>query len=63
LADYYGSDVKSKALKLMENNLIDFVGSDVHNMQQLKSLKEATISKKTGKMLHSLVNGTIEQFY
>ena len=63
LADYYGSDVKSKALKLMENNLIDFVGSDVHNMQQLKSLKEATITKKTGKMLHTLVNDTIEQFY
>ncbi|MER3373022.1 MAG: CpsB/CapC family capsule biosynthesis tyrosine phosphatase [Allomuricauda sp.] len=63
LANYYGSDVKSKALKLMENNLIDFVGSDVHNMQQLKSLKEATITKKMGKMLDTIVNDTIEQFY
>ncbi|MBO0323551.1 histidinol phosphatase [Muricauda sp. CAU 1633] len=63
LAEYYGSDVKAKAVKLMENDLIDFVGSDVHNMQQLKSLKEATITKKTSKMLYSIVNNTIEQFY
>ncbi|MGD1945196.1 MAG: tyrosine-protein phosphatase [Croceivirga sp.] len=63
LANYYGSDIKSKAIKLMEKNLVDFVGSDIHNISQLNTIKEATISKSTGKILYSLVNNTIERFY
>lgn len=63
LANYYGSDVKLKALKLLENDIIDFVGSDVHNTQQLNFLKNATITKKTGKILNLIVNRTIKQFY
>ncbi len=63
IADYYGNDVKSKALKLLENGLVDFVGSDVHNVQQLTFLKEATVTKKIHKSLHEIVNRTIEQFY
>ncbi len=63
LANYYGKDVKLKAIKLMENDLIDFVGSDVHNIQQLNFLKEATVTKKTAKRLDIIINRTIEQFY
>ncbi len=63
LANYYGNDVKSKALKLMENELVDFVGSDIHNIQQLDFLKEAYISKRTHKMLDKIINNTIERFY
>ena len=63
IANFYGKDVKMKALKLLENDLIDFAGSDVHNMRQLNFLKEAQIDKKTSKMLYPIVNHTIEQFF
>ncbi len=63
LSDYYGSKVYKKAQNLLENNLIDFVATDVHNMHQLNSLSEITISKKTLQLITPLINNTIETFY
>lgn len=63
LTDYYGNDVHVKAIKLLENNLIDFVGSDVHNLLQLNCLKEAILTKKVSKLLYPIINRTIEEFY
>ena len=49
LSEFYGKEVQKVALRLLEEDKIDFIGSDVHNMNQLNSLKELTISKKTMK--------------
>lgn len=46
LSNYYGKDVQRKALALLDNNLIDFVGSDIHNQNHLKNLKNIQISSK-----------------
>ena len=37
----YGIDAQKKANFLMENGLIDLLGSDIHNISQAQSLKEA----------------------
>lgn len=62
-AESYGTEVQKTTQKLLENNLIDFVGSDVHNMHQLKMLKEVKISNKTLKLVLLLIENTIQTFY
>jgi protein-tyrosine phosphatase len=46
LSGYYGKDVHKKALALLENNQIDFLGSDIHNENHLKHLKNIQVSTK-----------------
>jgi len=57
LGGYYGTDVKKAALQLLENNLYDFLGSDVHNMTHIEALKTIKLksSYKT-KLLYLIHN-------
>lgn len=58
LANYYPEPVKKFAEKLIEKGMIDFIGSDMHNMRYMeameKSLKEKALSKliASGKLLN-----------
>ncbi|MBT8183805.1 MAG: histidinol phosphatase [Eudoraea sp.] len=63
LGDFYGSEVTKMTTKLIEEGLIDYVGSDVHNLHQLNSLKELTISKKVLDQVIPIIHNTIETFY
>ena len=37
---YYGKNVTKLANKLIDNNLIDFVGSDIHNIRHIRQFEE-----------------------
>ncbi|HCO82166.1 MAG TPA: histidinol phosphatase [Arenibacter sp.] len=63
LGQYYGKDVQKKAHKLLQNGLIDYVASDVHNQQQLQSIKELQLSNNLMKMLYPIIEKTISDFY
>jgi tyrosine-protein phosphatase YwqE len=64
LSGYYGNDIQKVAYKLLENNLYDFIGSDVHSMKHLNYLREnVKISNKTLGNLQPLIHRTIETFY
>ncbi|MBC6998002.1 CpsB/CapC family capsule biosynthesis tyrosine phosphatase [Cytophaga sp. FL35] len=63
LSDYYGKEVQKMALELLEDNLIDFVGSDIHNLRQIEALKKITISQKTEEKIIPIVDRTIANFY
>ncbi|WP_209399740.1 tyrosine-protein phosphatase [Pseudozobellia sp. WGM2] len=63
LGDYYGKDVTKVAHELLDQGQIDFIGSDVHNINQLSSLKNLTISEKTAEKLLPIINNTIANFY
>lgn len=63
LGNYYGSDIKKIALKLLDNDLVDFIGTDIHRIDQLKFLKETKISQKTIKKINPIINKTIDTFY
>jgi tyrosine-protein phosphatase YwqE len=63
LGQFYGKDVQKKAHKLLESGLIDYVASDVHNLQQLQSIKELQLSGKLLKLLYPLIENTISDFY
>lgn len=63
LGEYYGKEVPKVAAELLHDGLIDFVASDVHNLDQLNSLKKLTVSKKNVEQLLPLINKTIATFY
>ena len=48
LTGHYGPEVKQKAEKLLKEGLYDFVATDAHNPQHLKTLQKLTLSKKQG---------------
>ena len=63
LGEYYGKEVPKIAMALLDQGLIDFVATDVHNIAQLNALKELKVHKKTAEKLLPLINKTIETFY
>jgi protein-tyrosine phosphatase len=48
LLGQYGPEVKQKAEKLLQEGLYDFIATDAHHPQHLKSLENLTLSKKQG---------------
>ncbi|WP_041632815.1 tyrosine-protein phosphatase [Maribacter sp. HTCC2170] len=63
LGDFYGKEIPKITHRLLDDHMIDFIASDVHNMHQLNALKELTISNKALKHLIPIINNTIETFY
>ena len=49
--------------KRLTNYLIDYVASDVHNQQQLQSIKELQLSNNLIKLLYPVIQNTISDFY
>lgn len=62
LGDYYGKEVQKKAHKLLGNGLIDYLASDIHNLQQLDYLREIQISEDHLKLLLPIIEKTIHDF-
>jgi len=62
ISEYYGKEVQQTALKLLEEGLINFIATDVHNMSQLNSIKQIKLSKKLLNMLEPLVETTTYNF-
>ena len=63
LGEFYGKEVQKMAGKLLDDGLIDFIGSDVHNMNQLETLKKLTVSKKTKELLIPIIENTMLRLY
>jgi len=54
IGGYYGKEVKKTALKLLESNEYEFLGSDVHNMNHIHAIKSIKIKKQYSKELYRL---------
>jgi len=63
LSDFYGKEVQKKAIKLLEGELLDFVATDIHNLHQMKKLKEMKLSNSILKLLLPIIEKTIGDFY
>lgn len=61
LTGYYGKAIKQVALKLLKNNMIEYLGTDLHNDRHLEHLQEALNSTKFKKLLeqYSFKNATL----
>ena len=62
LSKYYGKEVQQMAHKLLEEGFINFVGSDIHNMNQLNCLKEILVSTKMATTLKPIIQRTNMSF-
>ena len=61
LIGYYGQETLNLANKLLKNNLIDYIGSDVHNLQQLLLFEKKIKSSMSNKILKIIENNMIFQ--
>jgi len=53
LAGYYPDPVKKFAEKLIERNMIEFTGSDMHNMRYMEALERSLKEKALGRLVAS----------
>lgn len=53
LSGHYGSDVKKIAEKMIDLNMYDFIGSDMHNQHYMDSFKKARFEKSLKKLMDS----------
>ena len=52
-ANHYGRGPKKLAEKLVKHQLVDFLGSDAHNMKHIQALKAAFKNKKFQQLIYS----------
>ncbi len=55
---YYGKDVAQAANKLLENNMIDFVGSDIHHEHHVAAFQNKIIIKNQKEFEKAISNNT-----
>ncbi len=63
LSDYYGKDIQREAHRLLDLNMYDFTGSDIHNLRQLEMLKRIEVTQKIMDQVNPLIQNTIREFY
>ncbi len=63
LAGYYDKEVQRMGWKLLDQGMIDFLGTDIHNLHQCKVLKELALPRKRIEQLIPLIQRSIETFY
>jgi protein-tyrosine phosphatase len=51
LTGYYGKTVKKRAEMMVDNNLVDFISSDMHHIRHVKAFKDALDSPYLAKLL------------
>jgi len=62
LTGHYGPEVKKKAEKLLKEGLYDFVATDAHNPQHLKTLQKLSLSKKQGIQWEKIREFQLQEF-
>lgn len=53
LTDHYGKNIRSIAEKLIEKDMIDFIGTDIHHVRHLEILKRVPESKFFARLVDS----------
>lgn len=62
LSDYYGKGVQKASEFLLEENLIDFVGTDTHHMKHIVGLTKTTLKNKHKKNVLEVIENTKRTF-
>lgn len=53
LTDHYGKNIRVIAEKLVENDMIDFIGTDIHHVRHLEGLKKVPSTKAFARLIDS----------
>lgn len=61
LVGKYGKNAQQTAERLVDNNMVDFLGSDLHKLTQFQTMREALATKHVVKLLNNekLLNRTL----
>lgn len=62
LSDHYGKPIQKSAYKLIRNNLIDFAGTDSHNINHVEKLSKLKLDKKVTSNIKAIITKTKNQF-
>ncbi|MAW94048.1 MULTISPECIES: CpsB/CapC family capsule biosynthesis tyrosine phosphatase [unclassified Leeuwenhoekiella] len=62
ITGYYGPGIAKTALKLLEDGMFDFLGTDTHHMRHIENLKKAKYSGKHEQALDRIINNTTATF-
>lgn len=62
LLGHYGSNIQAAVFALLDNNMIDFIGTDTHQQRHLEKLSEAKISEKRFNQLKPIFENTKKVF-
>ena len=62
ITGHYGEQIKHMALRLLENDMIDYVGTDIHQMRHLDKLSEIRILQKEMDLLIPVISRTKDLF-
>ena len=62
LGDHYGKNVQKVGMHLLEENLIDFIASDVHNESHIKKLNDLILTKSQKLILPKIIENTKSTF-
>lgn len=62
LGNYYGKSVEKVALDLLDDQLIDFVGSDVHNENHIEKITELSVNENRFSKLKTVIESTNNTF-
>ncbi|MFM1879727.1 MAG: hypothetical protein RLZZ241_2593 [Bacteroidota bacterium] len=63
LGGYYGGSIQKTAYKLLQEQLVTFLGSDLHNTRHLNALKEIKLNRKQIALLEPVIHMTSEYMY
>lgn len=62
LIGHYGSHIQSAVFDLLDQQMIDFIGTDTHQLRHLNKLSEAKIPEKRYLQVKSVIDNTISTF-
>lgn len=62
LGDHYGKSVEKAALDLLDKQLIDFIGSDVHNENHINKISELYVNESSINRLKKIIETTNNTF-
>ena len=63
LAGHYGDNIQKTAFRLLEENMIDFIGTDTHQLRHLDKLSMTKLSQKKIEQILPVIERTRETFY
>lgn len=62
LSDHYGKSVQKTARYLLHENLVDYTGTDAHNLYQVDNLSKLILSKKEANKMVLVIQNTNNTF-
>lgn len=62
LTGHYGKNIQRVAFQLLKNKMIDFIGTDVHQLRHLEKLQQATLRKNQVELLLPVIENTKREF-